>query len=102
MSSATSTTSGSQEIATFTNIPSGTFYVGIGGCDTGTVSNFNRLVITSYPVVIDAAVPSQWITPIRLVKTTRTVTASASIGGTQAAITSMSLSGGFLSSDKAG
>jgi hypothetical protein len=102
VSSATSATSGSQEIATFTNIPSGTYYVGIGGCDTGTVSNFKRLVITSYPVVIDAAVPSQWITPIRLAKTTRTVTASASIGGTQSAITSMSLSGGFLSSDSAG
>jgi hypothetical protein len=102
VSSATSATSGSQEIATFSNIPSGTYYVGVGGCDTGTVSSFNRLAITSYPVVIDAAVTSQWMNPIRLIRTTRQVTASASIGGTQSAITSMSLSGGFLSSDKAG
>ena len=100
--SATSATSGSQKIATFSNIPSGTYYVGVGGCDTGTVSNFNRLVITSYPVVIDAAVTSQWMNPIRLIRTARQVTASASIGGTQSAITSMSLSGGFLSSDSAG
>jgi hypothetical protein len=102
VSSATSATSGSQEIATFSNIPSGTYYVGVGGCATGTVSNFNRLEITSYPVVIDAAVTSQWMNPIRLIRTTRQVTASASIGGTQSAITSMSLSGGFLSSDSAG
>jgi hypothetical protein len=102
VSSATSATSGSQEIATFSNIPSGTYYVGVGGCHTGTVSSFNRLAITSYPVVIDAAVTSQWMNPIRLIRTTRQVTASASIGGTQSAITSMSLSGGFLSSDKAG
>jgi len=95
-------TIGSQKIATFTNIPSGTYYVGIGGCHTEAVGNFNRLVITSYEVDIDASLPSQWTNPIRLIRTVRQVTASASIGGTQAAITSMSLSGGFLSSDKAG
>ena len=103
VSSATSATSGSQEIATFSNIPSGTYYAIAGsGCDTGTVGDYDRLAITNYKVVIDASLSSQWITPIRLAKTTRSVTASASIGGTQSAITSMTLSGGFLSSDSAG
>jgi len=103
VSSVTSATRGSQEIATFTNIPSGTYYVGIGrGCDPGTVSDFDRRNITSYPVVIDASISSQLTTPIRLAKTTRSVTASASIGGTQSKITSMTLSGGFLSGDSDG
>ena len=93
----------SQEIATFINIPSGTYYVGIGqGCDPGTVSDFDRRNITSYPVVIDASISSQLTTPIRLAKTTRSVTASASIGGTQSKITSMTLSGRFLSGDSDG
>ncbi len=93
----------SQEIATFINIPSGTYYVGIGwGCNPGTVSDFDRRNITSYPVVIDASISSQLTTPIRLAKTTRSVTASASIGGTQSKITSMTLSGGFLSGDSDG
>ncbi|NDG66967.1 MAG: hypothetical protein EBY23_08690, partial [Actinobacteria bacterium] len=92
-----------QEIATFINIPSGTYYVGIGrGCDPGTVSDFDRRNITSYPVVIDASISSQLTTPIRLAKTTRSVTASASIGGTQSKITSITLSGGFLSGDSDG
>ena len=93
---------GLREIATFINIPSGTYYVGVGGCDTGSVSDFERRNITSYPVVIDASVSSQLTTPIRLAKTTRMVTASASIGGVQSEITSMTLSGGFLSSESTG
>ncbi|CAB5007674.1 unannotated protein [freshwater metagenome] len=102
VTSATSARIGSQEIATFTDIPSGTYYVGIGGCDTGTVGDFDRRNITTYRVLIDASLPSQLTTPIRLSKTTRSVTASASIRGTQSAITSMTLSGGFLSDDLAG
>ena len=100
--SAISARDGLQEIATFINIPSGTYYVGVGGCDTGSVSDFERRNITSYPVVIDASVSSQLTTPIRLAKTARSVTASASIGGTQSEITSMTLSGGFLSSESTG
>ena len=100
--SAISARDGLQEIATFINIPSGTYYVGVGGCDTGSVSDFERRNITSYPVVIDASVSSQLTTPIRLAKTTRMVTASASIGGVQSKITSMTLSGGFLSGDEDG
>jgi len=103
VSSAYTARIGLQEIATFINIPSGTYYVGIGrGCDPGTVSDFDRRNITSYPVVIDASISSQLTTPIRLAKTTRSVTASASIGGTQSKITSMTLSGGFLSGDSDG
>ncbi|MCX6526702.1 MAG: hypothetical protein NTU52_01755, partial [Actinobacteria bacterium] len=68
VSGAISARIGSQEIATFTNIPSGTYYVGVGGCDTGSVGDFNRRNITSYPVVIDASLSSQLTTPIRLVK----------------------------------
>ncbi len=93
---------GLREIATFINIPSGTYYVGVGGCDTGSVSDFERRNITSYQVDIDASKSSQTTTPIRLAKTTRSVTASASIGGTQSEITSMTLSGGFLSGDEDG
>ncbi len=93
---------GLREIATFINIPSGTYYVGVGGCDTGSVSDFERRNITSYQVDIDASKSSQTTTPIRLAKTTRSVTASASIGGTQSEITSMTLSGGFLSSESTG
>ena len=100
--SAISARDGLQEIATFINIPSGTYYVGVGGCDTGSVSDFERRNITSYPVVIDASVSSQLTTPIRLAKTTRMVTASASIGGVQSKIASMTLSGGFLSGDEDG
>jgi hypothetical protein len=103
VTSATSARIGSQEIATFTDIPSGTYYVAIGmGCDAGTVDDFDRRNITSYRVLIDASLPSQLTTPIRLYKTTRSVTASASIRGTQSAITSMTLSGGFLSDDLEG
>ena len=99
VTSATSARIGSQEIAIFTDIPSGTYYVGVGGCDTGTVGDFDRRNISTYQVLIDASLPSQLTTPIRLSKTTRSVTASASIRGTQSAITSMTLSGGFLSDD---
>ena len=102
VTSVTSARIGSQEIATFTDIPSGTYYVGIGGCDTGTVGDFNRSNITTYQILIDDSLPSQLTTPIRLYKTTRSVTASASIRGTQSAITSMTLSGGFLSDDLEG
>jgi len=103
VSSAYTARIGLQEIATFINIPSGTYYVGIGrGCDPGTVSDFDRRNITSYPVVIDASISSQLTTPIRLAKTTRSVTASASIAGVQRKIKSMTLSGGFLSGDSDG
>ena len=100
VNSATSARIGSQEIAIFTDIPSGTYYVAIGmGCNAGTVGDFDRRSITTYQVLIDASLPSQLTTPIRLSKTTRSVTASASIRGAQSAITSMTLSGGFLSDD---
>jgi hypothetical protein len=102
VTSATSARIGSQEIATFTDIPSGMYFVGIGGCDTGTVGDFDRRNIAVYQVLVDASLPSQLTTPIRLSKTTRSVTASASIRGTQSAITSMTLSGGFLSDDLEG
>jgi hypothetical protein len=102
VTSATSARIGSQEIATFTDIPSGMYFVGIGGCDIGTVGDFDRRRIDTYQVLIDDSLPSQLTTPIRLSKTTRGVTASASIRGTQSAITSMTLSGGFLSDDLEG
>ena len=103
VSSATSAFNGSQEIATFSNISIGNYYVVVGaGCNPGAIDNYDRLAITNYPIAIDSSQPSQWMNPIRLIRTARQVTASASIGGTQSAITSMSLSGGFLSSDSAG
>jgi hypothetical protein len=102
VASAISARIGSQEIATFTDIPSGVYFVGIGGCDTGNVGDFGRRRIDTYQVLIDDSLPSQLTTPIRLSKTTRRVTASASIRGTQSAVTSMTLSGGFLSDDLEG